>query len=146
MLVVLGKDLRLSWVDNPPAWWPSNRAPRMASVIKKLYFKIVYYINIGQWTKQMKEVLQYLYAHYWITNIDEYVAAAYQYAIQITKKSYDTPERPFTSTCYNRLYIGRSQFLATAYVSIKAFTSEKEREKTTISRSRCYNRLYIGRS
>ena len=24
MLVGLGKDLKISWKDNPPAWWPSN--------------------------------------------------------------------------------------------------------------------------
>ena len=45
----------------------------------------------------MKEVIQYLYAHYGITNIDEYVAAADQHATQITKKSHDTPERPPSS-------------------------------------------------
>ena len=31
MLVGLGKDLKFSWKDNPPAWWPSNvpyRHPR----------------------------------------------------------------------------------------------------------------------
>ena len=45
----------------------------------------------------MKEVIQHLYAHYGITNIDEYVAAADQHATQITKKSHDTPERPPSS-------------------------------------------------
>ena len=77
----------------------------------------------------MKEVLQYLNAHFWITNTDEYVAAAYQYATQITKKSHDTPERPFRSRCYNRLYIGRNQFLATAYVSIRPSPVKRKGKK-----------------
>ena len=76
MLVGLGKDLKISWKDNPPAWWPSNvpycHPRREVSVIKELS----------------------LHAHYGITNIDEYVAAADQHATQITKKSHDTPERP----------------------------------------------------
>ena len=46
----------------------------------------------------MKEVIQHLYAHYGITNIDEYnyiiCGNADQLVIQVTKKSHDTPERP----------------------------------------------------
>ena len=42
-------------------------------------------------TKLMKEVIQHIYAHYGITNIDDYVVAADQHATQITKKSHDTP-------------------------------------------------------
>ena len=45
----------------------------------------------------MKEVIQHLYVHYGIANIDEYVAAADQHATQVTKKSDNTPERPPSS-------------------------------------------------
>ena len=45
----------------------------------------------------MKEVIQHLYAHYGITNIDEYVAAADQHAAHITKKSHNSPNRPPSS-------------------------------------------------
>ena len=45
----------------------------------------------------MKEVIQHLYAHYGVANIDEYVAAADQHSTQNTKKSHDTLERPPSS-------------------------------------------------
>ena len=116
----------------------------------------------------MKEVIQYLYAHYGITNIDEHVATADQHATQITKKSHDAPERPPSSdpipndipvsldvdtspggepplnhkkqpspdpdATIDYVYIGRSQFLANTYFSIKAFTSEKEEEEEMYTR------------
>ena len=70
----------------------------LVSVIKELhlkwFIKLTYYIAIGQWTEQMKEVIQQLHAHYGTTNIDEYVVTADQHAMQTTKKSHDTPERP----------------------------------------------------
>lgn len=59
--------------------------------ISKWLIKLTY---VGQWTEQMKEVIQHLYAHYGVANIDEYVATTDQHATQNTKKNHDTPERP----------------------------------------------------
>ena len=50
-------------------------------------------IYIGKWIRQMKEVIQHLYAHYGIMNSDEYVMVADQHASQQTKKKQDVPER-----------------------------------------------------